>query len=157
MMAQGLESQVRLSLFHSVLQSAVEIAQPQAIVFNHSQQVIESSTYLESCSLEPILRPGAINIRFFNIANSDGEMMMDTRGMEEIGLHDLQCYFHNLDPNGVSRVLFNTAVHITENGAVIESGNTVAGIDPDSQWSCQFEESLIEPKRVLLALNPSLK
>ena len=40
MMADGLDPRVRLSLFHDILQAAIEIAQPQAIVFHHSQQVI---------------------------------------------------------------------------------------------------------------------
>lgn len=157
MMADGLEPQVRLSLFNDMLQSAIEIAKPQALIFHHSQQVIDPAKYLECCDLEPIMRPGAINVRFFNIADSDGEMLMDTCGMEEIGLHDFQCHFQHLNPDDVLRVLFNTAVYIAENGAVIESGQTVAGIDANSRWSCQFEESLIEPKRVLLDLNPGFE
>jgi hypothetical protein len=80
-------------------------------------------------------------------------LLMDTRGLNEIGLHDLQCHFHDCDPNDVSNLLFNTAVYIFENGC-IESGNTVAGIKPDSKWACQFEDSLLEPKRELLDLNP---
>ena len=76
--------------------------------------------------------------------------------MEEIGLHDLQCHFRQLDPNDVIGVLANTAIYIAQNGAVIESGHTIAGVDPGSMWSCQFEESLIEPKRVLLDINPGV-
>lgn len=157
MMAQGLEPQLRLSLFHDTLHATIEIARPQVILFQHSQQAIDPANYLACCDLEPILRPGAINVRFFNIANTEGEKLMDTRGMEEIGLHDLQCHFRQLDPNDVIGVLVNTAVYITQNGAVIESGQTIAGVDPDSRWSCQFEESLLEPKRVLLDVNPGLR
>jgi Domain of unknown function (DUF4261) len=156
MMAEGLEPQVRLSLFHATLQAAIEIARPQVILFQHSQQAIEPAKYLACWDLEPILRPGALNVRFFNIANTEGEMLMDTRGMEEIGLHDLQCHFRWLDPNHVIGILANTAIYIAQNGAVIESGHTIAGVDPGSKWLCQFEESLIEPKRVLLDVNPGL-
>jgi hypothetical protein len=95
-----------------------------------------------------------LNVRFFNISNSPGEMIMDTRGLHELGLHDLQCHFRELEPNGVSRVLYNTALYIFEHGAVIESGHTVAGIDPDSRWKCQFENSLLAPEREILDLNP---
>ncbi|PSB56772.1 DUF4261 domain-containing protein [Chamaesiphon polymorphus] len=154
MMADGLEPQIRLSLFHHTLQATLEIAPPQVILFEHSQQAIEPAEYLACCDLEPILRPGAINVRFFNIANSEGEMLMDTRGMEEIGLHDFQCHFRQLDPNDVIGVLANTAIYIAQNGAVIESGHTIAGVAPGSRWSCQFEESLVEPQRVLLDVNP---
>lgn len=40
-----------------------------------------------------------------------------------------------------------------EKGAAIESGQTVKGIQPDSKWGCQFEDSLLEPKRELLDIN----
>jgi hypothetical protein len=123
MMADGLEPQVRLSLFHAMLQAAIEIACPQVILFQHSQQAIEPAKYLACCDLQPILRPGAINVRLFNFANSEGEMLMDTRGMEEIGLHDLQCHFQQLDPSDVSGVLVNTAIYITGNGAVHRIGS----------------------------------
>ena len=81
-------------------------------------------------------------------------MLMDTRGLDEIGLHDLQVHFRDLDPNDVSKLLFSTAQYIFENGAVIDSGQTVAGTVADSQWGCQFENSLVEPKRELLDLKP---
>lgn len=81
-------------------------------------------------------------------------MVMDTRGLQEIGLHDLQCHYRDLDPNDVSRLLYNSAVYIFENGPVIESGNTIEGHTPGSKWICQFENSLIEPNREILDLNP---
>jgi hypothetical protein len=132
----------------------IEVTRPDALVFKHSQQVIEPADYLAACGEDPIFRPGSLNVRLFNISNSDGDMNMDTRGLVEIGLHDLQCHFRHLDPTEVARVLFNTAVYIFQKGPVIESGQTVAGIEPDSRWRCQFENSLLEPKREILDLNP---
>ena len=80
---------------------------------------------------------------------------MDTRGLNEIGLHDLQCHFRSaLEPNDVTLVLYNTANYIYEKGPVIESGNTIQGNSPESKWVCQFEDSLLEPKRVVLDINP---
>jgi Domain of unknown function (DUF4261) len=154
MMARLLPPQDRVSLFHGVLRAMIEVTGPDALVFKHSQQVIESADYLAACNQDPILRPGSLNVRFFNISNSDGDMVMDTRGLAEIGLHDLQCHFRELDPTEVARVLFNTAVYIFEKGPVIESGQTVAGIERDSKWHCQFENSLLEPNREVLDLNP---
>jgi hypothetical protein len=95
-----------------------------------------------------------LNVRFFKVSNSDGDMIMDTRGLDAIGLPDLQCHFRGLDANGVARVLFNAAVYIFENGAVIETGHTMEGIEPGSRWRCQFENSLLEPKRNVLDFNP---
>ena len=154
MMARALRPAERLEIFHSVLQAAVETAKPQALVFKHSQQVIAPADYLAAASETPIQRPGSLNVRFFNISNSPGDMIMDTRGLEEIGLHDLQCHFRDLDPNDVGRTLYNLAHYIFENGPVIESGHTVAGIDADSRWQCQFEQSLLAPERQVLDINP---
>jgi hypothetical protein len=154
MMARLLTPQDRVQLFHGVLRAMIEVTAPDALVFKHSQQVVAPADYLAACSEAPIFRPGSLNVRFVNVADSDGDMLMDTRGLEEIGLHDLQCHFRELDPNGVSRVLYNIAVYIFENGPVIQSGETVAGIEPDSKWRCQFENSLLAPKREVLDLNP---
>jgi hypothetical protein len=154
MMARLLPPQDRVALFHGVLRAMIEVTSPDALVFKHSQQVIEPADYLAACGEDPIFRPGSLNVRFFNISNSDGDMVMDTRGLAEIGLHDLQCHFRNLDPTEVARVLFNAAVYIFEKGPVIESGQTVAGIEPNSKWRCQFENALLGPKREVMDLNP---
>jgi hypothetical protein len=154
MMAQLLPPRDRVAIFHGVLRSMIEVTSPDALVFKHTQQVINPKDYLAACGTDAILRPGSLNVRFFNITSSDGDMIMDTRGLEEIGLHDLQCHFRDLPPKAVASMLFNTAVYIFENGEVIESGQTVAGIEPDSKWRCQFENSLTEPKREVLDVNP---
>ena len=154
LMARLLPSRDRVAIFHGVLRAMIEVSSPDALVFKHSQQVIEPADYLAACGQDPILRPGSLNVRFFNISNSNGDSIMDTRGLAEVGLHDLQCHFRDLDPTAVARVLFNTGVYLFENGPVIQSGQTVAGIEPDSKWDCQFEDSLLEPKREVLDLNP---
>jgi hypothetical protein len=157
MMARPLPATERVHLFHGVLQAVIEITKPIALVFKHSQQVVRPQSYLDSVKDEPILRPGSLNVRFFNISNSSGDMLMDTRGLSEIGLHDLQCHFRDLDPNDVSGLLFNTAIYLFENGPVIESGNTVAGVEEGSKWKCQFENALVAPEREVLDLNPGPK
>jgi hypothetical protein len=144
----------RVRLFHGVLLAVIELTQPEVLVFKHSQQVIKPEAYLAAVADEPILRPGAMNVRFYRISNSEGDMLMDTRGLSVIGLHDLQCHFRQLNPNDVGNILYNAAIYIFENGAVIESGNTIAGIDPNSKWICQFETALVEPERDVLDLNP---
>lgn len=155
MLADGLAPAERIRLFHGVLQAFVEITQPNAIVFQHSQQIAYPLAYLESCEKDPIDRLGSLNVRFYSVSNSETkDMLMDTRGLDEIGLHDLQVHFRDLDPNDVSQLLFRTAKYIFDNGPVIDSGQTVAGTVPDSKWSCQFEQSLVEPKRDVLDLNP---
>jgi hypothetical protein len=54
----------------------------------------------------------------------------------------------------VGGVSFKGAVYLFEKGPVIESGQTVAGTEPDSKWRCQYENSLLEPNRGVLDLDP---
>lgn len=155
MMSRNLLPAERLRLFHGVLQAVIEVSRPHAVVFMHSQQVVAPGYYLEACQEAPIQRPGSFNVRFYRIEDSSaGDMIMDTRGLEEIGLHDLQCHYRGLEPSEVGRVLFNTALYIFEHGPVIESGQTISGIEPDSRWQCQFEQSILEPDRDVLDLDP---
>lgn len=154
LMSATLPATVRVEIFHGVLQAVVEATHPTAMVCKHSQQVVPPESYLAATELAPIRRPGALNVRFFNISDSDGEMVMDTRGLHEIGLHDLQCHFRDLEPNEVAAVLLNTGLYLFENGPVIESGHTIAGIDEESRWVCQFENSLLAPEREILDVNP---
>jgi hypothetical protein len=157
MMCRTLEPQDRAMLFHGVLQAVVEVSKPMALVFLHSQQVVSAADYLDDCGEEPICRRGSINVRFFTVSDTDGDMIMDTRGLYELGLHDLQCHFRNLEPDEVSRKLRNVGAYLVENGPVIKSGETVNGIDEDEKWSCRFEQSLLEPKREILDLDPGKK
>lgn len=155
MMSRNLDPAARIRLFHGILQAFAEITRPHAIVFLHTQQVVSGEEYLQSCREEPIKRLGSLNVRFYNISNSDtDDKIMDVRGLDEIGLHDLQCHFREIDPNSVSQTLLNIALYIFENGSVIESGHTVEGCEPGSSWICQFENSFLEPQRELLDLNP---
>jgi hypothetical protein len=66
-------------------------------------------------------------------------MIMDTRGMHELGLHDLQCHYRNLDPNEVAGKLRDTAAYLVENGPVIKSGETVEGLSPDEKMALPVE------------------
>lgn len=154
LMAQQLPPVERLRLFHGVLQAAVEQTQPLALACRQSQQVVRTADYLDAVGDDPVLRPGTLNVRFFNIAETNGDLLMDTRGLAELDLPDLQCHFRDLDPNELSRVLFNTAIYLVEQGPVIESGHTVQGIEPGSKWLCQQEDALIGPERTVLDLNP---
>jgi hypothetical protein len=81
-------------------------------------------------------------------------MIMDTLGLAALGLPDLQCHFRTLVPGEVAAVLHNTAYYLFEHGDVIDDGHTVAGIEPESRWTCQHEKSLLKPSRIVLDLNP---
>ncbi|MEM6572105.1 MAG: DUF4261 domain-containing protein [Planctomycetota bacterium] len=167
MMASGLPPVERLRLFHGVLQAVVEAAPPAGMVAKHGQQVVSSAAYLASCDAPPLQRAGAFNVRLFRVDGSEGEVVMDTRGLDEVGLHDIQCHFRGLDPNEVEGVLRNIGAYVVDRGPVIESGHTVPGVGPGvgpgagpdgaaeaPSWRCQFEKAIVGPERELLDLDP---
>jgi hypothetical protein len=157
-MTRSLEYKTRLGLFQKVLTSVLDVIPCQAIHWQSSQQIIEPLTYLTAVASEnyPDLQAGALNVRLFRIINeeSQGDTLMDTIGLAALGLPDLQCHFRNLDVQAVAGILYNTGLYIFENGDVIEDGHTVAGINPNDKWLCQHEDSLLEPERVVLDVNP---
>lgn len=154
-MAQGLNPQDRIKAFHATLQAVTEITKPVAMAFHHSCQIIDPSDYLSNLDRPFWARIGVTNVRFFNISNGGSdEMIMDTRGLSEIGIPDLQCHFQGLDTNGVAGNLSSIAMYVAEHGPVIESGHTVPGLNEGDLWVCQLEDSLLDPKREVLDVNP---
>jgi hypothetical protein len=81
---------------------------------------------------------------------------MDTRGLAELGLPDVQMHFRNLPPGKVAGFLYGAAEYILANGDCIADGNTIAGIEPGQKWKCQHEMSLWNPKRIVIDVNPGI-
>jgi hypothetical protein len=66
------------------------------------------------------------------------------------GVPDVQYHFHGLDPNEIVHHAKNTAIYQFENNAPIDSGHTIEGVSPGSEWMCQYESALIQPMRDVL-------
>lgn len=99
-----------------------------------------------------------VNARFFNIQGGN-DMMVDTRGMFAMGLPDIQCHYHSLDPNDVVGYIYNIASYIYSSGNVIENGDAIDGlkdgrIDMNVQWKCSYENSLVQPVRPVIDICP---
>ncbi len=124
------------------------------IYWPHSQRLVPRENFQTSHwnFRELHFLDGGLHVRFFNIIGSD-EMLFDTLGLTPIGLPDLQCHCKDLEPNDVVIFLRNLAAYLYRKGDVIEDGNTVEGID-GGRWSCQREDSMAGPMRMVLDINP---
>lgn len=96
----------------------------------------------------------AVNVRFFNIQNTD-DMMVDTVGMSTLFLPDIQYHFYGMDPNWVVNHAYNIASYIFDNDNPIKNGDHIDGVvngklDQSVQWKCYFEEALIQPVREVI-------
>lgn len=96
----------------------------------------------------------AVKARLFNVEGT-GEQVVDTVGMGILGLPDVQYHFRNFDPNQVVNHAYNIASYIYDKNCPIKSGDVIDGLKDgrlsrEVMWKCQFEESIVEPKRPLL-------
>lgn len=144
----------RVQLFRNSLRALMEAVPCSGIEFPESQQFLSPSDFIESFEegIEDDLF-GVANLRFFAVEQSD-EVLMDTIGMNTLGLPDLQCHFRGLDPRAVGSLLLNAAHYIYLNGDVIADGHMVEGVNPDDEWVCRRESSLMDPARAVIDLNP---
>ena len=155
LMAQGLDYKTRTILFHNALESVLSLIPCKAIHWSVCQQFVNPVSYLEAKRSEHFhpLQFG-LNVRFFNISNTSGEMLMDSLGLGILGLPDIQCHYSGLDPNQIGQLIYNMAYYIFDNGDIIQDEETVPGINPDDKWKCMHEVALLEPKREVLDINP---
>ncbi len=99
-----------------------------------------------------------VNARFFKIQDSN-EMLVDTHGMCAVGLPDVQCHFHTLDPNNIVNYLYNIVSYIYKSGQQIKDGDTIDGLDGDMideniQWTCRYEDAMTQPMRPVIDICP---
>lgn len=154
-MAGGLDTVERCQILAKYIDILLEML-PEciALYWPHSQKFMPSIAYLQSQWNNPELHflDGGLNVRFFNIQDSE-DMVVDTTGLFSLGLPDLQMHFHTLDHNFVINYIFNFASYLFQNGDIVKDGDTMDGRDENERWTCQHEDSLIAPTRVVLDVN----
>jgi len=157
LMSSSLPQAVRRRIVAGGLLALLECVEADLIYWTPSGQLIDPGTFTARMA-EPgqVANPtyGFLNVRFFNIADGDGEMVMDTLGAGALGLTDLQIHFRDLKPPDVAGLLYSVAAYLLEHGDVIDNGHTVQGLQPDDRWECLHEMSLLEPQRIVLDIDP---
>ena len=94
------------------------------------------------------------NRRMFKF--NDGWMMMDTVGMQQLDLDDIEtCYRSgSFNPSDIGLFLGNTSLYLTGAGAVIKSGETIDGLGKILFRAKQFKEGMATPPRATLRFHP---
>ena len=157
MMATPLPHQVRRKIIANGMLALLEATRVDLIHWMPTQQMLSPADIVESYSnAEQLakLQYGFLNVRFFKISNSKGDMLMDTLGLSALGLTDFQVQYRELEPGTVARLLYNLGGYVFEKGDVIANGHTVDGVDKKSQWKCRREKSLLDPQREVLDIDP---
>jgi hypothetical protein len=153
--AENLPRASRLRLLHGAVASVMELAPVTALHWLSSDRLVDPAAYFEMTT--DLLRfvGASVNARLFGVKSPEsGEAVMDTLGLAAFGLPDLQIHYRGLDHNRLATWLYNLAAFIFEKGDVLENGNAVPGLEPDSPWTCRREWSLVAPKREVVDINP---
>jgi hypothetical protein len=156
MFAHALPYLERLDILRKSISAVLNLTECKAIHWTHTQQFTSPTDFLDAQEKKGLdwAYTGFINFRAYNIGNKTGEMIVDTVGLSAIGLTDLQCHFHKIDPNQIFSLFLNLSYYLLENGNVIKDGHTVPGLSEEDKWKCRLEKSLVEPDRAVLDINP---
>lgn len=153
-MADGIDYKTRLNLFCKCLFVILEFYDCEAILWIHSHQIVSKYDYINNVpqSQNYELLFGPLNVRFFNIDDSD-EKILDTIGLSFFGLPDVQCHFKSIDSNLLTNILYSIAKYIFENGDIIKNGHTIQGINLGHNWKCYHKEALVQPLRTVIDID----
>jgi hypothetical protein len=155
-MSSPLSHRVRREIIVNAVLAVLDCIKIDLIYWRPTQQMLSPEYFQkEYADPEELANPltGFLNVRFFNLVDSDGEMVIDTLGLSALGLTDFQMHFRKLEPDPVALFLANLGGYAFDKGDVIESGHTIQGID-GAPWKCQREDAMIEPKRQVIDVNP---
>jgi len=153
-------AKVRAQILSDWLEIALELFPDcKGVWFEGSQNVMTAES-LRSNPYKGVERifHGAVNVRFFRVGDTD-DMVVDTLGLYAFGIPDIQFHFHGLDPNHVVNLATNIGMYQLNGDCPIKNGETIDGLNEDGscnqdiRWKCQYEMSLVEPKREVLDVN----
>lgn len=148
LMSRGQPYGTRLALVHEVAKAIARVTRPEICYWHPAGWMVAP----ERLTNDPL--DAAMNVRLFNVESRSGELVMDTLGLAAIGLPDIQCHFRGLEAGRVAGLLRSIGRYVFEKGDVIDDGHTVQGLEPSDKWKCRHELALVEPKRMVLDLNP---
>lgn len=157
MLAAALSPHDRAEMLMDYLEALVEMyPECEAVYFQNSGKMFTADQIRKhNIPREDRFIYFAVNVRLFNIQGSE-DKLVDTLGMSTLFLPDLQYHFHGMNPDWVVNHAYNAAFYIFDKENPIENGNTIDGIttngkmDAGIQWSCQYEEALIQPAREVI-------
>ncbi|WP_299189342.1 DUF4261 domain-containing protein [uncultured Aquimarina sp.] len=154
LMSRNLDYKQRIEYFQKFVASIVSAMEPSAIWIRNSEVILKPTDFLDKSVQNNYQNVNTfMNVRLFNLQETENEMIMDTLGLNSLGLPDFEFRFKNYDVQQIAGLLFNYGHYIFENGVVIKHGNTIEGIEEGSKWKCYFNNSQLEPRRIVIEIN----
>lgn len=96
------------------------------------------------------------NVRFFRIGDAKGWALMDTIGMEQLGVTDIEAAFPmaDIEPDAVAGFLRDLSLFHLNESPTLETGDTIEG--PGGVWRASLHEtSLVPAPRATIRWRPT--
>lgn len=152
----------RVALLRRFIATCLRHLQPRAVHLLETTQVADPQVLHDAFTenpYDPLF--GFMNIRLYKVEGHEegitaeyDETVMDTVGLHAMGLPDLQMHFKHLDPSMVAKFLDDYAHYLFEKGPVMETGHTLRGFSGDQVFTCSVEESILDPLRLVVDVDP---
>lgn len=97
-----------------------------------------------------------VNVRLWRVEGTNGWILMDTVGLEQVLVPDLEvlCDSGRHDENTVARFLRTVSLYQLQRGDVLADGDTLDG--PGGKWQVgRVDESQVAPPRPVVRLTPT--
>lgn len=134
----------RLRLVAEAVRAVAGVAPPVAIDWRPAQKIIDPVDGLAAQTLP-------FNVRYFTFSGDrDGRALMDTRGLDVLGLPDIECIFVGLAPAEIASHLYGMAARLVSKGPV-RDGHVLTASD-GRRWVCRKAQATVGPDRQVLAL-----
>jgi hypothetical protein len=140
------DSAVRVAAFQSALRAMVETTRPLATWWPASQQAVEP----EVAAADPLR--GAVNIRHFPDLDEEEVSLLDTLGLAQLGLPDLQCHYRHLSTELLAERFGQIARELA--GGATPPTAAIRGITLHQRWPVYSAPALRGPTRPVLTVDP---
>jgi hypothetical protein len=145
-LGREVDASVRLAAFQGVLTTVIEATQPLATWWPASRQALEPAVAAQDALL------GALNVRSIPDPDDADEGVVDTLGLAQLGLPDLQCHFRYLNPELLAELFGSLAREMATTSTPPMA--TVRGITRYQRWPVRSAPHLFGPARRVLAVDP---
>lgn len=143
-LARSMSPAARLRLVGEAVRAVVGVAVPLAIDWKPAQKIVDPTSSGLSAATTPF------NVRYFTFAGETGRALMDTRGLDALGLPDVQCSFTGISPSDIASNLYGIAATLVSDGPIAD-GHVAAAKD-GRRWICRVGTASVPPVREVLEL-----
>jgi len=143
---------VRTETFLDFLTACIKSSNPAVVYSRNGEKLLDPRDVL-AChtAVEPDLLHPMTNIRMFKVCDSTtNEIIMDTIGLNTLGLPDFEILFDHQNPAKIAELLLRYCYFIYDIGDNVLHGEYLEGLNPDEKWKCEKRISLLPPLRVVL-------